>query len=197
MTRPTCAAALRELGPRFVGVTSLPRSVTDSELQSLHADGVRAVRFNLLRGGADRLESLEAVALRVWEVAGWHVELYVDGRALAGLEDRLMALPRVCVDHLALHADGVPSLLRLVAAGVKVKASGFGRVELDVAAVVRAIAAVDPRALLFGTDLPGTRAPRRFEVADVALLRDALGEEGARLALWENAVAWYRPEQRW
>ena len=186
-------AALGELGPGFVGVTDLPRDATDDELRSLHDGGVRAVRFNLLRGGTDRLGSLEAVASRVWALAGWHVELYVDGRELPALEERLAALPRVSIDHLGMHSGGLPSLLRLVAAGAKVKASGFGRVELDVAAALRAIAAVDPTALLFGTDLPGTRAPRPFEVDDLRLVRNVLGEEGARLALHDNAVTWYRP----
>lgn len=186
-------AALRELGPGFVGVTDLPRGATDDELRGLRDGGVRAVRFNLHRGGMDRLVALEAAASRVWALVGWHVEVYVDGRQLPALEERLIALPRVSVDHLGMHAGGLPSLLRLVAAGVKVKASGFGRAELDVAAALRAIADVDPGALLFGTDLPGTRSPRPFGAGDLRLLRDVLGEEGARLALHDNAVAWYRP----
>jgi hypothetical protein len=45
---------------------------------------------------------------------------------------------------------------------------------------------------MFGTDLPSTRAPRPFEANDILLLVDALGEEGAELALWRNAVSFYR-----
>jgi predicted TIM-barrel fold metal-dependent hydrolase len=154
---------------------------------------VRAVRFNLRRGGSEGLEHLEALARRVFDLAGWHAELYVDGRDLLDLERRLLALPRVSIDHLGLHADGLPTLLRLVERGVKVKATGFGRVELDVAPALRAIAAVDPGALLFGTDLPCTRARRPFSDDDVALVERALGPEDARAALAGNAVAWYRP----
>ena len=40
-------AALKELGPNFVGVAQLPATVSDDELISLNAAGVRAVRFNL------------------------------------------------------------------------------------------------------------------------------------------------------
>jgi hypothetical protein len=86
-------------------------------------------------------------------------------------------------------------LLRLVAGGAKVKATGFGRCDLDVAATLRAIAAVDPGALLFGTDLPSTRAARPFADSDVALVTEALGEHAAA-ALHDNALAFYRPRER-
>jgi predicted TIM-barrel fold metal-dependent hydrolase len=74
---------------------------------------------------------------------------------------------------------------------VKVKATGFGRAQLDVAETLRAIAAIDPRALLFGTDLPSTRARRPFADADVELVTAALGAELARRVLHDNAAAWY------
>ena len=43
--------ALTELGPNFVGVTQVPETVTDEEITALDAAGVRAVRFNVRRGG--------------------------------------------------------------------------------------------------------------------------------------------------
>lgn len=183
--------ALARLGPGFVGVTQVPATVTDAEVLRLDALGVRAVRFNLRRGGSAELAELEPLAQRVHALAGWHVELYVDAAALAELAPRLVALPRVCIDHLGLSAAGLPTLLRLVERGVRVKATGFGRVDFPVADALRRIAEVDPRALLFGTDLPSTRAPRGFMDDDVALLRAALGAR-ARHALWDNAVDWYR-----
>ena len=185
--------ALERLRPGFAGVTQLPATATDEEIAALDAAGVRAVRFNLRRGGSEAVEHLEALAHRVFELAGWHVELYVDGRELPELERRLLALPRVSIDHLGLHPGGLPTLLRLVERGVKVKATGFGRAELDVPGALRAIAAVDPGALLFGTDLPSTRAGRPFADDDVALMERVLGPGDARAALGENAVAWYRP----
>ena len=183
--------ALERLGPGFVGVTQLPASVGDEEILALDRAGVRAMRFNLVRGGSAPLESLEPLAARVFALAGWHAELYVDGRDLAALEPRIAALPRVSIDHLGLHRDGLPALLRLVARGVRVKATGFGRADLDVAEALRAIAAVDPAALLFGTDLPSTRAPRPFADADIDLVTAALEPELARRALHDNAAAWY------
>lgn len=185
--------ALEQLGPTFVGVTQLPASAPDKRILDLDRAGVRAVRFNLRRGGSERLDQLESLAERVAELADWHVELYVDGRDLPDLEPRLLALPRVSIDHLGMHRDGLPALLRLVDQGAKIKASGFGRGDLDPRTAIRAIADIDPGALLFGTDLPSTRAPRPFADADLTLIFDTLGPERARKALHDNAIAWYRP----
>jgi predicted TIM-barrel fold metal-dependent hydrolase len=152
---------------------------------------VRAVRFNLYRGGSESLDQLERLALRVHDLAGWHAELYVDSKDLPELEPRLSALPRVAIDHLGMTRDGYLVLLRLVERGAKVKATGFGRVRLDVSEALREIAAVDPGALIFGTDLPGTRAKRPFEESDIDLILESLGEPMADGVLRENALDWY------
>ncbi|WP_243688402.1 amidohydrolase family protein [Geotalea toluenoxydans] len=70
--------ALKNLGPGFVGVTQLPASASDEELLRLNGAGVRAVRFNLKRGGSEDIRHLEKFARRVYDLARWHVELYVD-----------------------------------------------------------------------------------------------------------------------
>ncbi|MCF5471990.1 amidohydrolase family protein [Pseudomonas syringae] len=184
--------ALAKLGPGFVGVTQLPTSVTDEELDALNAAGVRALRFNLKRGGSEQLDQLEALALRVHERVGWHAELYIDSRELADIETRLHKLPAISIDHLGLSAEGLPSVLRLAERGAKIKACGFGRVDFPVREALRDIYAANPNALMFGSDLPSTRAPRPFQADDVDLLIDALGEHGARQALWDNAAQFYR-----
>ena len=164
--------ALERLGPGFVGVAQLPPSVTDPEILALDAAGVRAVRFNLRRGGELDL----TLARRVHELAGWHTEVYAsDLAALEGLDVPLV------IEHLGLTPQ--PALLRLVERGAMVKASGFGRVDLDVRETLRAI---DPAALVFGTDLPGTRARRPFEPADLELVAEL-----APAALAENARKLY------
>ena len=188
-------AALKRLGPEFVGVTQLPASVTDAELASLHGHGVRALRFNLKRGGSGQLDQLESLAMRVHEQVGWHAELYIDSRELAGLEQRLRRLPALSIDHLGLSQDGLPSLLRLAEHGVRIKACGFGRVDFAVAPVLQQIHGINPDVLMFGTDLPSTRAPRAFEDSDIALLVDSLGEDGAQKALWQNARTFYKLQQ--
>ncbi len=184
--------ALRRLGPNFVGVTQLPPTATDDQIRSLSAAGVRGLRCNLHRGGGQDLDEFAALAARGAALAGWHVELYVDARDLHDLAGWLPRLPAFSVDHLGLSAKGLPALLQLVERGAAVKASGFSRGDLDVPAALAAIAAANPRALLFGTDLPSTRAPRPFADSDVALVLDVLGEGLGRLALHDNAVAFYR-----
>jgi len=52
------ADALRQLGPGYVGVANLSAGATDTEILTLDALGVRAVRFNLRRGGSEDLEAL-------------------------------------------------------------------------------------------------------------------------------------------
>lgn len=185
--------ALERLGPTFVGVTQLPETVDDATILRLESVGVRAVRFNLRRGGSASRSVLRRFAVRIHELAGWHVELYVDGRELAELEPLLVDLPRAVIDHLGLQRDGLPTLYRLVEGGVHVKATGFGRLDFDPFPVVRRIASIRPTALLFGTDLPSTRAPRPFEATDLETLRAALGPELAERALWRNAIELYRP----
>jgi predicted TIM-barrel fold metal-dependent hydrolase len=186
-------AALQRLGPSFVGVTQLPASVSDEEILRLDAAGVRAVRFNLKRGGSEGVAQLEAFARRVHEVAGWHVELYVDSRELADLFATLVALPAVSIDHLGLSKSGFPTLLKLAEQGVRVKATGFGRIDFDAKEALRALSAANPEALLFGTDLPSTRAPRPYSDDDLLLVLDALGEEAAKKVLYGNAAGFYRP----
>jgi hypothetical protein len=44
---------------------------------------------------------------------------------------------------------------------------------------------------VFGTDLPGTRAPRPFDDRDLTLVQDSLGAPAAKLVLAENALALY------
>lgn len=184
--------ALQRLGSSFVGVTQLPASVTDEELCALHKGGVRAVRFNLKRGGSEEVGQLDALARRVHEVVGWHVELYADAAELEYLVPTIIALPAVGIDHLGLSRAGLGTLLRLVDAGARVKATGFGRVDFEVTDVLRQIHAANPDALMFGTDLPSTRAPRPYTDDDFHLVADALGDDGARRVFCGNAVAWYR-----
>lgn len=184
--------ALRELGPSFVGVTQLPATVADNDILELAGAGVRAVRFNLKRGGSEDVAYLDRLARRVYELAEWHVELYVDSRELPNLEKTLVSLPAVSIDHLGLSREGFPHLLRLVERGVKVKATGFGRVDFDVQQALITIYGINPKALMFGTDLPSTRAPRPYRDEDLLLVYEALGEEGAAKVLCENAVNFYR-----
>jgi predicted TIM-barrel fold metal-dependent hydrolase len=177
--------ALAKLGSGFVGVANVPPDISDGEVLTLAEAGVRAYRVNLVRGGD---VSLLALAPRLFELAGWHLEVYLDARDLPELAPRLEVAPRLVIDHLGMSQAGLPALLDLVKSGAYVKASGFGRIDVDAYSALRAIAMINPAAVVFGSDLPGTRARRPFETADVELVGEAAGAR----ALYENALALYR-----
>ncbi|BAC17894.1 amidohydrolase family protein [Corynebacterium efficiens YS-314] len=181
--------ALRRLGPRFVGVTQIPATTSDERILELHAMGVRAVRVNLARGGSAEAGDLDRLARRVHEVAGWHTELYVT--ELAPVAEVVRGLPAVSIDHLGMRSENLPVLLDLVDEGVMVKATGFGRVDLDPVAAMRAIVGVNPGALMVGTDLPSTRARRPFADADLELAAEAVGAENLEAVFHGNAEALY------
>ena len=183
--------ALQLLGNRFVGVTQLPANSSDEEILELHKQGVRAVRFNLKRGGSEGVEQLEFLAKRVFELADWHIELYVDSKDLEELSSVLTRLPLVSIDHLGLSQEGLKNLLTLVEGGVYVKATGFGRVELDVPSALRAIVDINPKALMFGTDLPSTRARRPFSSEDIDLIVDTVGPKLLDQVFYQNAYDLY------
>lgn len=186
------ADVLPRLGRNWVGVTQLPDDVPDAEILRLNAIGVRALRFNIFRGRIDGVDDIVALATRAHALAGWHAELYADAAALAPHVAKLSRLPRLSIDHLGMTAAGLPVLLDLVAAGCKVKATGFGRVKLDVPSTLEAIARRSPDAIVFGTDIPSTRAERPFQPTDIDLVEKVLGPALAARAFWDNPLALYR-----
>ena len=150
------------------------------------------MRFNVRRGGSADLAALDRLPRRVHNVAGWHAELYIESRDLADLYPVLSRLPAVSIDHLGLSTVGFDDLLRLVETGAYVKATGFGRIELDPAEAMTRILAVNPGALMFGTDLPSTRAPRPFADTDLWALGELIDPDHLRKVLWDNAISLYR-----
>lgn len=185
-------STLEKLGKEFVGVTQIPSSSSDEEIHRLNEIGVRAVRFNIERGGSEKLENLESLAFRVYELAGWHVELYVDSSKLKDLYPLLTDLPAVSIDHLGLSESGFDTLLKLVEKGLMVKATGFGRVGFDVRTALKEIVSVNPEALMFGTDLPSTRAKRSFNKQDIELVKEIFDEEICNKIFFDNACRFYK-----
>ncbi|MER2030818.1 MAG: amidohydrolase family protein [Solibacillus sp.] len=183
--------SLKQMGPAFCGVTQLPYTVSDEEIVALHKNGVRALRFNIKRGGSEDLSKLDYFARRVHELVGWHSELYIDAKELPEITATIKKLPAISIDHLGLSEEGLPHLLKLVDKGVRVKATGFGRVELNVQKALREIYSINPDALMFGTDLPSTRAKRPFEVADIKLIQQLFDEQASEKILYTNASQWY------
>lgn len=183
--------ALQTLGEKFVGVTQLPHDTSDERIIELSKLGVRALRFNMNRGGSEDLSRLDYFSRRVHELVNWHTELYINSRDLTEIEEKVAKLPAVSVDHLGLSKEGFPTLLSLVEKGIKVKATGFGRIDFDAAEAIQIIYSINPDALMFGTDLPSTRAKVPFQHSDVSLIYQALEEDQAENVLYRNALKWY------
>ncbi|MCD7099571.1 amidohydrolase family protein [Stenotrophomonas sp. MMGLT7] len=94
--------ALRAAGGRARGIATVRDSVGDTELQDLHAAGVRGVRFNFVRRLVD--PKPDAYYHRIIEriaALGWQVVVYFEAADLAERWDFFTSLPTtVVVDHM-------------------------------------------------------------------------------------------------
>ncbi|MFL6547853.1 MAG: amidohydrolase family protein [Povalibacter sp.] len=94
--------ALQNSNDRARGVATVRQTVTDAELESLHAAGVRGVRFNFVKRLVDTTppDVLLEIAHRI-KPLGWHVVIYFEAQDLPELYDFFTALPTtVVVDHM-------------------------------------------------------------------------------------------------
>src|SRR5699024_6746431 len=112
---------------------------------------------------------------------------YIDAKNLPDIASTIENLPAISIDHLGLSEAGLPHLLKLVDKGIRVKATGFGRVELDVQNALKSIYDVNPDALMFGTDLPSTRANRPIDFKEVELINQLFYQQASTKILYSNA----------
>lgn len=171
--------ALEQLGRQYVAITNLPSSVSDEKILALRDSGVCGVRVNLKRRVVSGIDNLVDFGMRIWDLAGWHLEMYVDSRELDELIPKLIKLPKASVDHLGMARSGVSQVRKLAEAGVHIKASGFGRTEVNIAEAVKVLYATNPDCLMFGTDLPSNRTERPFNISDISKVTEALADEDA------------------
>ena len=104
-------------GGKARGVATVKRSISDAELQALHAAGVRGVRFNFVKRLVDFTprDELMEIAARIAPL-GWHVVIYFEAVDLPELWDFFTAVhdqlaTTVVVDHMgrpdvSLAVDG-------------------------------------------------------------------------------------------
>jgi 2-pyrone-4,6-dicarboxylate lactonase len=88
------------------GIATVKRSITDQELQDLHAAGVRGVRFNFVKRLVDFTpkDELMEIASRIAPL-GWHVVIYFEAVDLPELWDFFTAVhddaaTTIVVDHM-------------------------------------------------------------------------------------------------
>ncbi|MBN4053866.1 amidohydrolase family protein [Haliea sp. AH-315-K21] len=94
--------ALQHSAGKARGVATVDRDISDAELDTLHAAGVRGVRFNFVKRLVDTLpvDSLHEIAGRI-KALGWHIVIYFEAAELPGLYDLFTGLPTtVVIDHM-------------------------------------------------------------------------------------------------
>jgi predicted TIM-barrel fold metal-dependent hydrolase len=203
-------AALRESGGAHRGVVVLDDAVSDEAMQSMHATGVRGVRFNLVSPAGNGDQALERLAPRLRD-HGWHVQWYATPGSLSMIAELHERFGLRCVlDHvggftrsLADDADLWNRLRDLADIGAWIKLSGWYR--LDASApyesldtLITRVAALFGSRCVWGSDWPhthflelGTRGPMpSYADAWRPVLR-ALGNEHAQRILCEYPWSLY------
>lgn len=168
-TDNTCTAeALAALGPSFRGVAVVSTEGSREELLSLHKQGFRGARMNLVQKGGPEQEKVESLAERLLEL-NWHLQIYAPGEILPDLLERpLLQKITVVVDHLGqpdaqkgVEQASFQKLLRQMEGGhIWVKLSGAYRIDVSGSPYARArpfakeLIRLFPERLLWGTDWP-------------------------------------------
>lgn len=165
-------AALGMLGPRGRAVAVLPPDSPKTDLQEMQLAGVRGVRLNLVtlasRHPGDRGEIIAACERRLAPL-GWHLQVFAHAATLIELEPLLARCEvPVVIDHMGLPdatagtaQPGFQAVLRLAALKhVWVKLAGADRITrssgrlTDAIPFMRALAAIAPERLVWGSDWP-------------------------------------------
>jgi predicted TIM-barrel fold metal-dependent hydrolase len=184
--------ALDKLGESFFGVANIPHDLPEKQIQRLDLAGVKAVRFNLKRGGYEMVKHMQSLSKMLFEDFGWHAELYLDSKDISELASVLNELPAYSIDHLGLSQAGLNELYGLVQNGARVKATGFGRLDFNPVPVMKKIMGINPEALMFGTDMPSTRAKVPFSMDDIELVKQHFSFSDQERIFYTNALQWYR-----
>jgi len=97
--------AVAAFGPAARAVVVVDDTVADVELQRMHGQGARGIRFNLATGGATTPEMIEPLSKRVNEL-GWHIQINAPTAKIIEIMPILERVPSPIVfDHLA-HIPG-------------------------------------------------------------------------------------------
>jgi len=168
------------------GVAMVKPDVSDTELERLHAGGVRGARVNFVAhlGGAPDLKAVDSILARITPL-GWHIQLHLDAHDIKGYRGFLdkVKIPFI-IDHMgrveAQHGvkqDAFLQLLDLMKNPLAwVKISGADRITSagkpfhDAEPFVRSLIAAAPDRVLWGTDFPHPNAkimPNDGELVDL------------------------------
>jgi predicted TIM-barrel fold metal-dependent hydrolase len=199
-------AALSRLRARGRAVAVADSRTSARSLERIHRAGVRGLRLNLVTLGSrykeDRAQ-LVADYEHLLAPLGWHLQIYADAATLQSVEPvlRNCAVP-VVIDHMGLPdaAEGIGQpgfqcVLRLLAAKhVWVKLAGADRITRasgrlrDAIPFMRALVAVAPERLVWGSDWPHIGFHARTQVHDQAMLPFREVDVGRLLEVLAEAV---------
>ena len=194
------------------GVAVVQPTVSDDELDRMHAQGVRGIRFSLAAHAPTAkpyapnraivtIDMLEPLARRVHEL-GWHVQVHFTADQIVEHADLLRRLPSPLVfDHMARLPNHCPTehpafhavrdLLARGRAWVKLSGAylcsrcGAAETWRDVAPIATAFIACAPERLVWGSDWPHvTELPEAPDAASLLALLDCwTGAEAIRRAI--------------
>jgi D-galactarolactone isomerase len=201
-------AGVTALGAEARAVVVVPAEATLAELESLHRQGARGVRYMMLPGGVLPWSGLERSAAAIAPL-GWHIDLQLDGRNLPQHEAMLARLPcRLVIDHVArfmgpVEPDSEPirALCRLLDSGrcwIKISApyessrSGAPGYH-DIAWIARLVAQRYPERCLWASNWPHpNQNPAPSNAAMLAWGLAAFADSVAqRKALVDNPAEFY------
>ncbi|MFJ7407628.1 MULTISPECIES: amidohydrolase family protein [unclassified Lysinibacillus] len=187
--------AISELGNNFVGITQLPFDTTDEDILKLNDIGIKGIRFNLYRGLSALPKEINELSERVYNLCNWKTELYVNLQTIdKEIEELMFTLPKVSIDHLGMHKCSVDKLKKIVNANIPIRLTGFGRVGYErdeIRELITILFSENPSSLMFGSDLPSTRAKERFSYDDIQLIKETVGREAQDKIFFENGENWY------
>ncbi len=180
---------------RTRGVAIVDGSATTRDLETLHAGGVRGVRFNFVRhlGGAPDMRVFDRVIDSIRPL-GWHVVLHLDAVDIGSLSEMIRALPiPFVIDHMGrvdaakgtaqpafralLELAALPNCWIKISGAERISSAPFDHAIPIAAALVSAL----PHRTLWGTDFPHPNLKHPVDEADlVDLLPVIMPDTAAR-----------------
>ena len=193
----------------YLGVALLPVSASFSEIQALHRQGFRGVRFNYMKhlGEGSPIDEVISFAGKLADI-GWHLQIHMDSSLIAQMAPALKRSPvPVMIDHMG-RVDAAKGLAQpefshlldlLKTKSVWVKVSGCERSSRqaspwkDAIPFARKLVEEFPEQTVWGTDWPH---PNLKEIPDDGVMVDNLAEiapsEAQRKALLvDNPARFY------
>lgn len=197
--------AIQKFGPENSrGIAVVNRDVSDKELETLHAGGVRGLRFSVWNpaNAVVSFDLCRPLSERT-KGMGWNMQLHMSAAQLLEYASVIEALDcKVVIDHmgrlnpeLGLEDPAFPFLCKLIDKGnTWVKLSGpylnttTGEPWDDAAKVACALAEYAPERMLWGNDYPHVTEKVKPDEWDLleTIVRWFPSERAKRLALVEN-----------